>query len=396
MTIKILSRCLLFSIVLYSTMEQGPLVAIDNGHFYRAPLWRFEPHVSIPYTATGYVSVVGGSATQAFTSQGCTVPLLSLFGPEEPSKHGLSGPPLDFGGSFTITEAQIDTYVDVDRGFFFHMHLPVRSVSLFDIEPLDHHDMRFDQLLSMFKRHNLIFGPLEKSGPGDLSLLGGWSTTTYRCGNLDFIDVALQAGVLFPTAPDIKARHIVDIIPLGQGGGFGIPLSFAGATGIFDWMSLGIQTYGIVFFDTKQTLPIPGHQGFLRLATERTEVSPGTLWQTCVFLTADHCIHGLSATIGYDYGHKGHTSFSRCSSCSSGSHSVADRSVADHAFTHDPLLAGWNMGTLHIVIEYDWAHEDRLYGPRIAFEYNYILHGHRIFKASTIGGYGALSMEWLF
>ena len=60
----------------------------------------------------------------------------------------------------------------------------------------------------------------------------------------------------------------------------------------------------------------------------------------------------------------------------------------------DPMLKGWNMHTIHLVAEYDFAKQNSKMGPRLGAFYNCQVGGTRVFKTNVAGGSFGLDIGW--
>lgn len=390
----------LFLFTLGLALGAHRVLTIDFGHFYRAPLWRGEPRSAKPFIGTLETAFAGTSAHSSFDAEGKKVPLLALYGPEDLTALGVKPALADacknfsFEGQFRLSEIQFDYFANLDYGFFGHVHLPIRSFLLSDIRPISTKktcEAAFKSLLESLKDDSLGLGTISRSGTGDLTILAGWSWSTYDSAAFDFIDTTIQLGALFPTAKRSSAcdsGNLSTIMALGQGGGFGIPITACAAVGFLNWLTWGV--YGISLFlldrvDRALLRTSPHQQGFIRIEPDQVRVKPGTLWDITTYLRADHFIRGLSVIIGYSHNQKNRTSLIPFS-----------RKFDLDTVNNDPILKGWSMDVISTVVEYDWSNEDNPYGPRLAFQYNHIIAGKRVFDAPMTGGYLGLDFQWRF
>ena len=235
--------------------------ALDYGHFYRAAFWRGEPRTAKPFISSLNVVFGGASASTSFNSQGEKVPLLAIFGHEDLKELGvipahMARPckDLSFAGQFSLLEMQLDYVVNLDNGFFGQLHFPVRSFLLSDIRPSQTTgkcERASEALFNDLKHHALELKTINKTGFGDLTILGGWAGSSSESTTFDFIDVSGRIGVLFPTASRGEPcnGNLCNIMSLGQGGAFAFPVSASAAVGFLNWLSCGVYGLGLFFLN---------------------------------------------------------------------------------------------------------------------------------------------------
>lgn len=381
--------------LLISTIR-GPisLYGFAEGHFYRARCFQDEPHTHQAGISTLRARFLGTSTRTSFDGHGHKVPLLSLFGPIHLPSFGIDTPceNLFLSSLFSLTEAQFEGFLNFDQGFFAHAYVPVRSITLTDIEPLgsnrsDHEAL--EALTQKLKNRGLRLESVRKSGVGDLVVLGGWGWTTYNLSSADFFETELQAGVLFPTSKRNDLTLVTDFVPIGYDGHWAIPLITHIATGYLNWITMGFRSETLFFFSKTQPTRLKADDeqyGLIRTkidSSARTEA--GILWDVSVYFKADHFMKGLSLAFEYTHEHKNR------------SHVHPSKSkVNKRAANEDPLLSGWTMNIFHVALEYDWSYEDNPSGPCLGLEYNYVINGKHIFNASTTAGYVGLNLTWDF
>lgn len=415
---------LLVLVVMGVILSTNPM---DTSHFYRAHPWYGEPRFEEKLLTSFYFMVFGGSTRCCYDGCGQKTSLLNLYGPQKLQFLGsgvtLKDPsnPLDkilidlaalperpdfgslaFSGNFSLWEGQFDIYQNFDRGFFFHLNIPVRALFLDaikykDLSPDDNEFPNrstpvwqdflrsFDDILA---RYGLHICPYSKSDIGDVSLLMGWTVNYQDTCYLDFIDATFQIGVLTPSAKRYNIKHIFDL-PTGYNHHPGISVIFDASFGLYEWLTLGYHSAGLFLFDKTQRLFMKTNahtNGFIKLAKGKANVSPGTHWQIGTYLKADHFCGGLSIYLGYIFDMAERTHIVPCST------KKFDKTIVNT----DSLLCGWRMHNMNIVIEYDFAREGRPNAPRLAFICNPILGGKRIFDNSTFGGYLSVDCSWYY
>lgn len=52
----------------------------------------------------------------------------------------------------------------------------------------------------------------------------------------------------------------------------------------------------------------------------------------------------------------------------------------------DNALGPWSMHSLHLLIDYDFAYDDRPWGPRIGIIYSHQVSGKRVINEANVGG----------
>lgn len=390
--------------VLAGLVATSTLMTMDNMHWYRARLWNNEPRSpKVPYQSFDMI-FGGGATTHGFDNTGDKTPIFGIYGPENLHKLGINVPSVsnpderlkaNFGTQFMLYEVQLEGTWNFCHGVFARMHLPIRIMRAYNIQPLSTASYNPEttewksvnsQLEALYATHNLQAHQVKETGPGDLSLLLGYSHTFYQsCSRLDYVDLCLQTGILTPTGTKRDLKNPFSI-PLGYNGHVGLPIIGDLATGLWDWFTIGVHAEGLILFKRGELLrPVSyDNQPFLRL-TEPLErkVKPGNLWNVSWYVKADHIAYGLSLLFGFSHDQQG-----------------ASRIEwhADDAAQklHDPTLEGWNMNVLHSLIEYDWSTEENHHGPRMQFVYDYIINGRNILDTSMINGAFGLDFEWCF
>ncbi len=375
--------------------------AMDNMHWYRARLWNNEPRSpKYPYQSFDML-FGGGSTTHGINSKGDKTPIFGMYGPEDLSKLGVTIPSIapdhlkaNFASKFQLWEVQLMGSWNFPYGLFARVHLPIRIMRIRDIKPESTfgytHTSEWKSVISqldkLFADHGLHAHEVSETGPGDLSLLMGYSHTFYQsCSRLDYVDLCLQTGILTPTGTKRDIKNPFSI-PLGYNGHVGLPIIGDLAGGIWDWLTFGIHGEGLVLFKRDEWIrPVSyNKQAFMRLADplERS-VKPGNLWNISWYVKADHLASGFSMLFGFSHDQQGASKVT-----------WHDDDAAKNL--HDPMLEGWNMNVLHALVEYDWSTEDNHYGPRLQFAYNYIINGRNILTTSMISGACGVDFEWCF
>jgi hypothetical protein len=234
-------------------------------------------------------------------------------------------------------------------------------------------------------------------GVGDLVIIGGWGVNYEETQELDFVDLSIRIGLLCPTSARTKAERVFDI-PLGYNGQWGVPISVSFALGAYDWLTIGTFLGVLPFASTKRTAALktdPCQSGFIKLATGCACINPGPIWQASTYVKADHVVKGLSFLCGYTFVNKNadrvtpsNNHFSPCS--------------LNNAFFNtctvetDPQFLGWNMHTMHFMVEYDFTQPKHTVGTRLGAFIHKQLGGKRVFATNLYGGNVGLDFSMTF
>lgn len=424
-------------------------LAIDNHHFYRASNFFTvydQPRYEECWLTSFDVTFGGGSTKKSYNGCGsafnqcdtencllnicgyynmpalaCGLPTLDASNPVDSALLNLSNlvdacrtspitsaqttfGMLSYAGKFSIFEANLFFTQNFDRGFFFQAHLPIRRLAIkniagADISPVDpavvpnKSNQQWQTFLGVYNdmltQYNISLCPIETTGAGDLSLLLGWTINYENTEILDFIDLTFRAGMLAPTGKKACTNKAFDL-PTGYNGHFGIPLSFDLALGAFDCFTLGFHMDVLPFIDSIQCVRIntnPNQEGLIKLFQTKAKVHEGLVWGATGYLQADRFVCGLSLFLGFTIAKK-HASSIDTGLC------LCDGSLVSPQLTNnssyciecDLVNGGWTMETLHLLLEYDFAHDYSCHAPRLGFFYNGAVGGSKIFKTGMIGG----------
>jgi hypothetical protein len=298
---------------------------------------------------------------------------------------------LSFSGKFKAFEFDFLYRQNFKHGLFTQLHLPIRkleitNISFTDLSPDDDgfpnkRTREWTTFLSLFDtilaQHSLSKAAVASTGLGDLSALVGWAWNNEETEELDFIDTTLKAGFLLPTGKN-KDQNLVFSLPTGYDGHAAVALSGAVSLGAFEWLTVGCSVDTLLFFRRTKTIRLktaPQQSGFIKLGLGRAIVQPGTLFNAGCFAKADHCLKGFSFLVGYTFSQQNDTVVCPCSA-----------SLSASIASSDEMLKFWNMHTLHLNVEYDFAKENARTGWRMAFFYNPVLGGKRIFRTYVVSG----------
>ncbi len=392
-----------------------------DSHFWRPNNFWGEPRLEKDFLFTGEASFGGGGTCHGYDKNGHLVSLLDIYGHHKLHHiaDGVTGldptHPLDrmlldlnavpdrymFGticytAQFELLEMYIRAWQNFKHGFFLYSYLPIRSLELVNIIPKDltpndtvfpnastkewHHFL--EAFPKLCKRYHITTEPFKQTGIGDIPVDIGWTHTWCNFRHLDFIDVMLKTGCVFPTGRKTDTFHAFDI-PHGYDGHFGIEASLDIAFGLFDWITVGGHAYYLGFKDVTKNIRIKtsAHQnGFLKLTQACVPLHHGPLRQAGVYFKADHVIQGLSTLIAYTYTHQDKRSI------------IGGSKIANS----DTVLSGFIQHVLNIIVEYDFTREPYGVGPRIGIFYNKTLGGIRVFATAVTTTYTGLEISYVF
>lgn len=398
---------------------------IDNPHFYRSTNMLFdEPRIEHDHLSSFDVTIGSGSTSQSINSSHQKTFLYNLYGGINATALALNVPSIDptnqyetivndlakighngsfgnlsAGGTFSIIEANVSYVYNLAKGFLLLCHLPIRSLStkhpfFIDLSPdgtatPNKKSPEWLLFLSSFddvmNYYNIDTSPTTDKGLGDLSLLTGWTHNYQKTKTLDFIDITVIGGILFPTGKKRDENKLFSL-PLGYNGHWGFPLNGMLSFGAYGWLTLGLYGHTILFAKNNSSLRVQTsseQSGIIMLASETATIDKGAAWNTGLILKADHFMYGLSFITGYAY------SGERKNRLSQSPHSALNTKK-------NLALHGWNMHTLHFNFEYDFTKENSIIGPRIGLFYNYQLGGTRVFQTNITGASLGLDIVWHF
>jgi len=430
-----MNRCIRFlcSILLIVTTA---LHSYDNAHFYRATNLFFEPRIDRDYLTTIDLFFQMGGTSEAWNKNHHKVPLFDLYGTNNMHELGVGVPdkdlsnPLDMiltqlsltpsrcvtsSGSckctsefatysidadFSIIEAFISFIQNWKQGFFFQLYMPFRqlkvnNISFCDLSPTDNKCPNIDTPIwqtfkdnfdAILTRYHLSRDCYTDTTIGDFTALIGWTHSFQQTDLLDFVDTTIKFGVLIPSG-DEKNENQIFSLPSGYNKHIGANIHTDFAFGAFDWFTLGAHFDVTIFANKTRCIRMktgPEQSGIIKLAKGKAKEEEGTLWHTGTYLKADHILRGLSFLFGYSYASKNRNYLTPCD---------ADKYPPSTVNT-DEMLFAWNMHTIHVWLEYDFAKENSMFGPRISFFYNRPVGGKRVFTTDIFGGNVGLDIAW--
>lgn len=393
------------------------LHAFDEVHFYKPPLFLWEPRLERSGLSSLAVYVAYGTTKKGRVCEN-TVPLLNIYGLEKlqfstvgvtphitdqftPVLDALALLPADQTGLATyslksklrLADILLDAYQNITNGFFFHLQVPFRSVSF---DPITWCDLTPESnpykalvaplstnIQSVLAHRGINGTPQTKQGCGDPGLALGWTVNYEDTEYFDFIDFTLQGGI---TAPLSKASDPCELIniPLGYNGHTSYFFQTSSSLGLFDWFTAGINLNASFFNDhvRQERIKTDEHQsGWLLFQKRMIEEELAPLILTGVYLKADHICRGFSCLFGYSYTNQGRTTW-------------LDLDTDNMYSFGDPRLAGFTMNTMHLNLEYDFATPAHPQAPTICMVCSFPVNGKHIWAPAMVGGGLGFSCAW--
>ena len=159
------------------------------------------------------------------------------------------------------------------------------------------------------------------------------------------------------------------------------------AFGAFDWLTLGTHFDALVFADQTRDIRLKtgkAQSGIIKLAKGCASIERGSQWEVGSYIKFDHFVRGFSLLVGYSFVSKNRDEVTP-KDTEKFSVSIANT---------DQTLLGYKIHTLNFWAEYDFAQEDKVFGPRIAAYYNLLVGGKRIFTTGMGGGNFGIELAW--
>lgn len=424
-----MKRVTLLCIALLTTL---PTLAQDLYHYYRASPFFGEPRLEKNWLSTVELTAFGGSTSRGKNGKSSTVPLYDIYGVYNMRVLGNGVPDKDptnladlalinlnntpangcyamvsFPGYFKVIEGIINYTQNFTHGIFGQIYIPIRN---FNISPDNFIDLspaqtngptnastpEWQQFLAQFNailtKYNLSIAPVKVTGLGAVSLELGWTYNYQQTEILDFVDTTIKTGVLLGTGTT-KNEDLVFDISTGYDKHLGIPLTCDMSLGLYEWFTGGIHAGVIGFLDRTKDVRMKtdiAQSGMIKLAKGRACVSLGPIWDVGLYSKIDHIRDIVSIMLGYTFVHKACDTL--CPLSCDGTPTIFDPQIVNT----DPAYGGWQMNTMHFLLELDFTKEDRRVGPRIGFIFNANAGGKRVFKNNTVGGYVGLDVAWCY
>lgn len=394
------------------------LEAFNRSLFFRTSSFWDEPRFERPWLTSIDLSLQGGSSHLGHDGCSRKTQLFAIYGPENikalaalspidnPLKIPNNPSSICFNAIADVFESNFNLYQNLTLGFFTQFHLPLIFVHIFPSgfkENCHHspirckHDKNFRPgwhksqagLASFLKDFDLSLISKEKFALSDSTLFFGWTHSFEDTEYLDFIDLTLKTGVLFPTGKKANLKRVFDF-PYGYNGHWGLPISGDLSFGVYDWLTLGIHADSLFLFKKKQCvrMKLPGEAptGFITLGKGFAEVDPGTVWRTGGYIKADHFFRGLSLLMAFSYERQNRT---HLVPCDREQFSLPQVNRAER-------LKSWSRSIFHFLGEYDFAHGDSCVGPRMGFFIDHQINGKRVFDIHMSSGYVGIDVNWCY
>ena len=316
----------------------------DTPQFYKARHFQGEPRFEKSGLITVDISSTGGKTSHAYNQCGNKIYLLDdlplklkdkLTSIDDFEKQRIQG-------EFSFFELAFNTYIGFPKGIFAQIYAPFRSLRI------DAYSPHYAPLISPLQEL-LLPKKIRHNGLADITTLIGLSRNYQDTEVLDFLDIELKAGVIWPTSKAANQAIFFDI-PLGYNGHFAFPISCAASIGIFEWLTCGV--YGQAM-------------GFSSRSQDSVLKKRGPLLSAATYIKADHILGGFSLLCNYSYDRQQHKS-------------------SENSYINN--YKQWSMQTIQTSAEYDFNEEGRFCGARILLKYEAIVTGKNIFKTSLFGG----------
>lgn len=369
----------------------------DNPHFYQASHFFAEPRFEKKGLASFDVMASRGATKTARNAQGNKVDLLSIYGPENICllDQGLTGASCSqdlFAGKLHVVDLIFLGTQNIVHGFFVQLHVPFRKIAISRVSCAESCSCGSsacaafrDSVQQLLANHGLCAGNTESKGVGEVSAYLGWAKNYQDTERVDFVDTTLKLGIVAPTGT-VRNEDSLFSIPTGYNRFTGASISADISVGAYQWLTVGTHLRTIVFAAAQKSVRMntgPCGTGFIKLASGAARIKPGTLYETGLYVKADHIFRGLSLLVAYSYVGKGHD---RLTPCASG--------VVPSAARNDQALQPWTMQTVHYLIEYDFTKQKRFICPRLSLYCDQQMGGKRVFDADMTGvGFG-MEIAW--
>jgi hypothetical protein len=393
--------------------------------FYKAPAFFGEPRLTKNYLGSFEWTAGGGHATEGFNGSGAKTSVLNIYGPEnfrnlaqnvpqsilnlnpgsviddlwETSLPGFGQ--IEFDGRFKITEWIWNFQQNFKHGLFMELNIPLLQACVKDFKYIDLSPQSLAgttnyaqwqafvaNLIPNLALYGINLYNYKQTAFGDLRFSLGWSQTKLT-NNMyaDFWDTAIKVGIIIPTAPYASPLCPL-VVPLGYNKNVAFPLSFDLSVGFFEWITIGAHIEGVLFAEKYQNIGLKTaseQRGLFTLTPGNAWIEKGNIWQFGTFFKTDHMPWGLSTVIAYSY------SLEQRTFVSLPTNSNFDRAIINS----DQRLFGWNMQTVNVSVEYDFAVEqDKQNLPRLRLNFDIPVAGKYVYKNKIFSGTIGLDFVW--
>ncbi len=321
---------------------------------------------------------------------------LSEIAHEQPAQDNFGK--ISFTGYASVIDCLFGITQNLKRGFFLSFCLPVRCNEIKSVRFVDHTTqsscgphidyIQWQNFANHLDEHLACYGvdagQQRCHGIGDVQVWGGWTLNYENTSYIDYVDLTIAAGVSCPTAPRICLADIF-VLPLGYDGHVGVPLYASASLGVWDWLTVGLNSAGILFVPKTRPVALTtdsAQSGWIRLARVPARVRRAGVWHIDGYVKADHVIDGLSLLFDFGHDHAGKTCMTPCNNDL-------------HSYT-DARNWGWSMTTFHLVIDYDAATFARPYLPHGSFTVDTAIKGRHALKTTLFGAVVGCDLSWKF
>lgn len=411
-----------------------------NGHEEGRPLLSSHGYMDITNLGT-YVdspdNAVGQTMTNYWGGAGYTPPTVS--GKYNPNKETIIFPPnytkskpsnglISYSGHFEIDEWDFTLQQDLFWGFFVQAYVPYRDVKINKINYknlgddtltgadvwngssaknpttvvvtnfMDQNAGTLNKVLSAMSFNSNWQTPFKKSGIGDILLSAGWhGSGDPQSPIIKRVGAEVQFGVLLPTSGNTDLAKPF-AIPLGTANSTAIDGRVSLYVQIFDFLGLGVDGGGLVFFTQQRDLRVKtdkSQEGWILLEKSFGKVDYGPQWDIGAY--AQLGFKGVIAKIGASYIHQEDTKLTIRDDDLLKSYQQQQLNLWDpinnvwpnivsvnDIVNSDEKLKNWEYYTLHFIGGYTL--ELKSVCPTIFLEYDYPVYGKRTFKTDMFGG----------
>ncbi len=305
-------------------------------------------------------------------------------------------------GKMGMSELFLPLTQNLKHGFFVSLTIPIQHVGISNVTFCDQTTQAstgseinyiqwqafINELYQNLAPYGTFAGNTSTSGLGDVQLYGGWTYNYEETKHLDFIDFTIALGLNLPTGSPSKAC-LPWQLPLGYDNHLGIPIFGTISFGIFDWLTLGLQSGAIWFKDRTRIMPLKTaaeQSGWIRLAHDYANVNKGTIWHVDGYVKADHLVGGFSFIFGFSHDHANQTCVKPCNTY------LYNATIVNSEERYLP----WTMTSFHFVLDYDFANFKHPNAPRLGFTIDKSMTGERSFDTAIFGSYIGIDIEWRF
>ncbi|MGZ6254645.1 MAG: hypothetical protein ACXWL5_01480 [Candidatus Chromulinivorax sp.] len=390
---------ILVSLFLWHSSNILPMLSVSS---YKPESYFQKPYFDQDYFTNISTIFSGGSANQAFNSQGTKVPYLEQFGPEnllaqftdatisnnDTNSFGLG----KLNGNFSAQELILTCYKNMEQGFFMQGAIVIQNLTLSNIsinymstaiEPTPEQMTYLEQLLQK------IPTTMQRSGMFTTAYYVGYRKTFSHFTHLDFIDFTIKTGFTSPQSMTNTAPEQLLQFPFLGNLNFGYPIIATAALGLLDWMNIGINCSITPWQKTTKLIPlssINSHNNLLLPESGFATIQRGPLITGSLYFQADHFHEGFSALVGYCYVQNIQYHITP----------VDQTKFPMYTINQLKLYDSWSFGSFYIQGEIDFATETHPNAPVIIIFCNIPVRGYLTPKTNIFGGSCNLQLSYAF